>query len=116
MGERVVAGLVSGAWRDLDFEPFRDRVRVHWIEKGGDGAPSVALLAYEPGASVPRHHHQGLETILVLEGSQSDESGTYAAGSLVLNRAGTEHSVWSDEGCVVLIQWDLPVAVIGADR
>jgi anti-sigma factor ChrR (cupin superfamily) len=54
----------------------------------------------------------GLETILVLEGSQSDERGTYDAGTLVFNPAGTVHRVWSDEGCVVLIQWAKPVEFV----
>ncbi len=72
----------------------------------------MALLKYEPCASVPRHRHEGLETILVLEGIQSDETGDYAKGSYIVNAAGTEHSVWSDEGCVVLIQWDRPVKIL----
>jgi anti-sigma factor ChrR (cupin superfamily) len=70
----------------------------------------------EPGASVPRHRHAGLETIVVLDGSQSDENGDYPVGTLVLNPAGTEHSVWSSGGCVVLIQWNLPVIFLGEER
>jgi anti-sigma factor ChrR (cupin superfamily) len=64
---------------------------------------------------VPRHRHAGLETIVVLDGSQSDENGDYPAGTLVLNPAGTEHSVWSTRGCVVLIQWNLPVIMLGEE-
>ena len=74
--------------------------------------PSIALLRYAPGATVPRHKHIGVETIIVLEGSQSDEQGTYKAGSIVINPVGSEHSVWSDDGCVVFIQWDKPVLFI----
>jgi anti-sigma factor ChrR (cupin superfamily) len=109
-------GLLAGGWRDLAFEPFRDGIRVHWLARGGDGKPSAAILAYEPGASVPRHRHAGLETIVVLDGTQSDDGGDYAAGTLVLNPAGTEHSVWTKAGCVVLIQWDLPVVMLAEER
>jgi anti-sigma factor ChrR (cupin superfamily) len=49
---------------------------------------------------------------MVLDGMQSDENGDYEAGSLVLNPAGTEHSVWSKTGCAVLIQWQLPVVFV----
>ncbi|TIU55854.1 MAG: allophanate hydrolase, partial [Mesorhizobium sp.] len=28
----------------------------------------------------------------------------------------TEHSVWTKDGCVVLIQWDLPVTILGDTR
>ena len=113
MSERAYAGLLKGGWRHLAFEPFGEGIEAHWLVKGGAGDPSAALLRYESGASVPRHRHGGLETILVLEGSQSDETGDYEAGSLVLNAKGTEHSVHSKNGCVVFIQWDLPVIMLG---
>lgn len=76
------------------------------------GEPGVALLRYQPDAAVPRHRHLGLETIVVLEGSQSDERGRYETGAVVLNPEGSEHSVWSEDGCVVLIQWDRPVELV----
>lgn len=104
--QQHVSGLLSDGWRTMAFEPFRDGVEVCWIRSGD---PGVALLRYAPGARVPKHLHTGLETILVLEGSQCDERGRYAAGALVLNPEGTSHSVWSDEGCVILIEWERPV-------
>jgi anti-sigma factor ChrR (cupin superfamily) len=105
--------LLSGGWRSLAFEPFRNGINVHWLVRGGPEEPSAAILRYEPGARVPRHLHAGLETIMVLDGVQSDENGDYPAGTFVLNPAGTEHSVWTDGGCVVLIQWALPVVIYG---
>ena len=105
--------LIDGSWRDLAFEHFREGIAVHWLLKGGPAEPSVAILNYRPGAGVPRHRHVALETIVVLEGIQSDENGDYAAGSVILNPIGTEHSVWTKEGYVVLIQWDLPVIILG---
>lgn len=100
------AALLAGGWRDCRFEPFRDGVE-RCLLRAED--PVVALLRYSPGASVPRHRHRGLETILVLEGRQSDERGSYGAGTLVLNPEGSSHRVWSETGCVVLIQWQRPV-------
>jgi len=104
-----LAGLIAGGWRECDFAPFREGVEICELR---NGAPAVALLRYAPGASVPRHLHTGLETILVLEGVQSDERGDYAAGALILNPEGSEHSVWSGPGCVVLIQWERPVQFV----
>lgn len=108
-----IPGLLAEGWRSMDFAPFREGVEICWIKKG---EPGVALLRYAPGARVPAHRHTGLETILVLDGSQSDERGTYAAGSLVLNAEGSAHSVWSEEGCVVLIQWERNVRFIDGDE
>lgn len=102
----ALPGLLAGGWRDLPFAPFKPGIEIHTIRAAD---PAVALLRYAPGAAAPRHAHDGLETILVLEGAQSDERGTYTEGDFVLNPAGSEHSVWSDPGCVVLIQWEKPV-------
>jgi anti-sigma factor ChrR (cupin superfamily) len=107
-----VTGLLQGGWADARFVPFREGVEIARLH---DGPPGVALLRYAPGAGVPAHLHRGLETILVLEGTQSDERGTYAEGSLILNPEGTTHRVWSDDGCVVLIQWTLPVEFLSPD-
>ncbi|SES27695.1 cupin domain-containing protein [Rhizobium sp. NFR03] len=105
----------SGGWKDLPFEAFRQGVTIHWIKRFEGDQPGVALLKYEPGASVPHHRHEGLETIFVLDGVQSDETGDYAEGSYIVNAIGTEHSVWSKPGCVVLIQWDRPVTILAED-
>lgn len=99
-------GVLSGGWRRADYRPFREGVEICTLL---EGEPGVALLRYAPGSGVPRHLHTGLETILVLEGVQSDERGDYPAGSLILNPEGTAHSVWSAPGCTVLIQWNRPV-------
>jgi anti-sigma factor ChrR (cupin superfamily) len=101
-----IAGLLAGGWRTAAFRPFREGVEICPIM---EGAPAVALLRYAPGSGVPRHRHPGLETILVLDGVQSDDRGDYPAGSLILNPEGSQHRVWSGPGCVVLIQWERPV-------
>ena len=101
--------LISGGWRDMLFRPFRDGVEISEIKTG---IPAVAVLRYQPKASIPYHMHRGLETIIILEGVQSDEFGDYPTGSVILNPEGTKHSVWSTEGCVVLIHWQKPVRFI----
>ncbi len=110
------ANLVKDGWKTLAYEHFRDGIKVHWLLKGSATEASVAILKYQPGAKVPRHRHAGLETITVLDGIQSDEHGNYAAGTVVLNAVGTEHSVWTKEGCTVLIQWNLPVIILGEEK
>lgn len=72
----------------------------------------MALLRYAPGAEVPEHRHEGYELIYVLEGEQSDERGSYPAGSFVINEPGASHRVVSAGGCVVLIHWQRPVVFL----
>ncbi len=116
MSNTKFSGLAAGGWRDLAYEHFREGIAVHWLLKGLPTETSVAILKYQPGAKVPRHRHAGLETITVLDGVQSDENGDYAAGTVVLNPVGSEHSVWTNEGCTVLIQWNLPVVFVGEGK
>lgn len=104
-----IKDLLAGGWRALPFAPFRDGITISPLL---EGSPAIALLRYDPGARVPLHEHVGAETILLLEGSQSDEHGTYLRGDMVINPAGSRHSVWSDEGCVVLLHWAEPVRFI----
>jgi anti-sigma factor ChrR (cupin superfamily) len=102
----ILRALLQGGWRTLAYEPFREGIEVHWLSRAD---PQVAVLRYAPGASAPRHRHPGLETIVVLDGAQRDDAGVYRAGDMVLNHAGSEHRVWSDEGCTVLLHWAAPV-------
>ncbi len=105
-------GLINGGWQDLNFVAFREGVDICVLHQGADDAATVAVLRYQPGASVPRHRHGGLETIIVLDGTQSDENGTYGSGDIVLNEAGSEHKVWSQGGCTVLIIWEMPIMIL----
>jgi anti-sigma factor ChrR (cupin superfamily) len=105
--------MLTGSFETALFEPFREGVEICHLVRPAEGTgAALALLRYRPGASVPLHEHVGLETICVLQGSQSDEAGTYEAGDVVVNPAGSRHRVWSDEGCTVLIAWAEPVRIL----
>jgi len=86
-------------------------VEIHVLQESADSG-RVALLRYAPGAEVPAHRHEGYEFIYVLEGEQSDERGSYSAGSFVINEPGVSHRVVSVGGCVVLIHWQRPVVFL----
>ena len=94
----------------FEWMPYRDGVRIHRLYGAGEAGPSAALLRYEPGASIPRHVHQGYEHLYVLHGTQVDARGTHAAGTLVINPPGSSHAVVSPTGCVVLVIWERPIA------
>jgi anti-sigma factor ChrR (cupin superfamily) len=100
---------------EMAWQPFRPGVDVHRLWGDPAGA-SAALLRYAPGASVPRHLHQGAEHVHVLEGSQRDDRGLHVAGSVVVNEAGSTHQVESPDGCVVFVVWELPVQFLSTSR
>ncbi len=106
---QITRDLIGGAWKDLDFQPFKPGISAHWLLTG---EPGIAILWYEPGAQAPLHLHVDVETILVLDGSQSDDNGTYEKGDYIINPKGSQHRVWSEEGCVVLLTYTKPVRFI----
>lgn len=90
-------------WQDqIAWEPFRDKVDIHWLYRSGEIGPASALIRFHPGGAVNMHEHPGFEHILILTGSQQDENGLLEAGSLMVHPPGTQHSITSEEGCIVL--------------
>jgi anti-sigma factor ChrR (cupin superfamily) len=99
--------LQSRSWTSL-----RPGVAISLIyAQEGDG-PQAGFLHYQPGASVPRHEHMGLEHILILHGSQSDGEQLFTKGSLVVQHTQSEHAIISEEGCIALGIWQKPVRFV----
>jgi anti-sigma factor ChrR (cupin superfamily) len=96
----------------LPWQPFRPGVEMYPLYRDDASCASAALLRYAPGAQVPAHLHTGFEHIVVLAGAQRDERGTYGPGTLVINPPDSQHSVASDDGCIVLIVWQRPVQML----
>ncbi|MDR3516082.1 MAG: cupin domain-containing protein [Azospirillaceae bacterium] len=97
----------------LVFEPFRDGITAAWLYRSPDGGPASAVLRYQPGARVPRHRHVGWEQVILLRGSQRDATGMLRAGSVATNAPGTEHDVYSEEGCLALLVWERQPEILG---
>lgn len=106
---------VSELKKKDDWEPFRPGVTAHWLYKEPDGGPSAVLLRYEAGARVSMHEHVGYEHMLVLEGEEYDEFGSYPAGSFVINPPGTRHSPGSVSGCIALLIYEKSVRFVDGD-
>lgn len=87
-----VASPMPGVWR----KPLarEDAERGH----------ATSIVRYEAGARFSAHNHPGGEEILVLEGTFSDETGDYPAGTYFRNPIGFRHAPFSDEGCVLLVK------------
>ncbi len=97
---------------DHEWSELRPGVMVSYLYQENDQGISAALLHYAPQARVPRHQHLGYEHIFILDGSQQDENGTYAKGSLLIHKQGTQHEVYSEQGCLALAVWQKPVQFV----
>ena len=96
----------------LQWQDFRDGVDTILLHGDATQGCSSALLRYHPGARIPEHMHEGMEFLLILRGSQTDERGHYCAGTFLINPTNSTHKILSEEGCVVLAVWEKPVRFI----
>ena len=68
------------------------------------GTENVALVRWEPGTTFNRHRHWGGEEIFVLEGTFQDEGGDYPKGSWLRSPHLSEHTPYSEEGCLIYVK------------
>ena len=68
------------------------------------GTEHVALVRWAPGTHFHRHRHWGGEEILVLEGTFQDELGDYPAGTWLRNPHLSEHTPFSEDGCLIYVK------------
>ncbi len=91
-------------WKNLGFG-----VRQSILSHGSEG--SLRLLHIPPGRAVPDHGHNGIEMTLVLQGSFSDETGSFGVGDLEVAGDELEHTPVAGEGepCICLAATDAPL-------
>ncbi len=65
---------------------------------------ATSIVKYEPGSRFSEHDHPLGEEILVLEGTFSDHTGDFKAGTYFRNPPGFRHAPFSDEGCLLLVK------------
>ncbi len=75
------------------------------MERYGDEvARATSVVRYEPGAVFPKHTHAAGEEIFVLQGTFSDETGEYRAGTYIMNPPGSHHTPLSKDGCTLFVK------------
>jgi anti-sigma factor ChrR (cupin superfamily) len=100
---------IAALQEDIPWRPFKDGVDIHRLYGDGRSGPTAALLRFRKAGKVPLHEHTGYEHIVVLAGSQRDQNSVAEAGTLIINPPGTQHSVISEVGCIVLAIYERPV-------
>lgn len=71
---------------------------------GDEVARATTIVRFAPGSAFDAHTHGGGEEFFVLDGTFSDETGDFPAGSYVRNPVGTAHRPHTDEGCTILVK------------
>ena len=65
---------------------------------------ATSIVRYDPGASFNAHNHPLGEEIFVLDGTFSDATGDFHAGTYFRNPLGFVHAPFSREGCTILVK------------
>ena len=89
--------------RKADFSPgLVDGLSVLPLHNAG--TEGVALVKWQPGTRFNRHRHWGGEEILVLDGTFQDELGDYPKGTWLRNPHLSEHTPFSEDGCLIYVK------------
>ena len=82
----------------------------HRLPLTNKSAGDLRLLRIDAGRTMPEHGHGGSEVTLVLQGSYSDETGSYGRGDVQDLDGTTEHTpiANADTGCICLIASEHP--------
>ena len=94
------------------WEFFKEGIEISRIYAQDNNGSACALLKYEAGAEAPLHIHTGYEHILILSGSQTDGVNVYKKGMLMISEPGSQHHIFSENGCIVLAIWQAPVEFV----
>lgn len=91
---------------DIDWVPSPEPgVERRMLDRtGGEVARATSIVRYQAGAKFAQHSHDFGEEILVLEGTFSDETGHYPAGTYIMNPPGSSHTPYSDTGCTLFLK------------
>lgn len=99
--QRVVVRPEDASWVA---SPLPGIERLMLDRMGAETGRATSIVRYAPGSSFSTHAHIGGEEFLVLEGVFSDEHGDYPAGTYVRNPIGSQHTPFSESGCVIFVK------------
>ena len=98
--ERVVVrtqAIDEQGWEEFGKDVTRIALHQHGLEE-------VWLVRMAPGSRIEDHFHDLGEEIFVVDGTFTDEYGTYPKWSWVRYPHGSSHSAWTAEGCTLFLK------------
>lgn len=101
LSQRVVINTNEQDWQQ---SPMPGVWRKPLAREDMERGHATSIVRYDAGASFSEHNHPLGEEILVLEGTFSDQTGDYHAGTYFRNPKGFIHAPFSQNGCVLLVK------------
>jgi quercetin dioxygenase-like cupin family protein len=103
--------------QELDWKPLAEPgVSGIWVkglrfDQETRRAPTI-LLKFETGARYPAHNHPGGEEVFVVEGDVRLGKDRLSAGDYLYTPPDGEHAVWSERGCILLVNVPQEVEIL----
>ncbi|MFM9881002.1 MAG: cupin domain-containing protein [Burkholderiaceae bacterium] len=101
LSERLAINTAEMEWLDSPSPQVKRRPLERFASESGR---ATSVVSYAAGASFAEHAHPAGEEIMVLEGTFSDASGDYSAGSYLRNPPGSRHAPFSRDGCLLFVK------------
>jgi anti-sigma factor ChrR (cupin superfamily) len=99
--QRVVVDTNEQDWLQ---SPMQGVWRKPLAREDKERGHATSIVRYDAGAKFSQHNHPLGEEILVLEGTFSDQTGDYHAGTYFRNPEGFIHAPFSEQGCILLVK------------
>lgn len=96
--------MINTQQLEWESSPARNVWRKKLEREAKESGKATSLVKYDAGASFSTHTHPAGEEIFVINGTFSDESGDYPAGSYLRNPAKSQHAPYSDAGCELFVK------------
>lgn len=90
----------------LSWQPLRTGVLHKLLVRDLSQDLQLDVMQLEPNTTLPMHQHPKFEWAYVLRGSFTDQRGTFTAGHLIVNEAGSAHEASTGaDGAELLVVW-----------
>lgn len=96
--------VIENQKRDWQASPSPLVQRKPLERENKESGHTTSLVWYQANAAFASHAHPQGEEIFVLEGTFSDEHGHYPAGSYLRHPANSQHTPFSDKGCLLFVK------------
>jgi len=100
-----VTGVRAAIASQSEFRSPGPGVRIHDLWQSG--VRRALQVEIDAGARWPGvdYHVPGPEEVYVVAGDFNDGAGRYQAGTFLHHPAGSSHSPWSDQGCILFVYY-----------
>ncbi|CAH0991222.1 Anti-sigma-E factor ChrR [Sinobacterium norvegicum] len=111
---RCLSRWVPDDYQSIKWTKITSSVFLSELCTDGNGA-KASLVKVKAGGSMAHHGHSGEEVTVILQGSFSDQDGSYNPGDFIFRKSGDKHQpvATHDQDCICLIVLDGPVQFTG---